>query len=137
MNLQRQAGNAAVARIVAVKSRVQPVQRSGDGETTSVEGLRCGVRTVELPVPGGTPAAVVVLKDGPTVPLGILFIRNVGECAIGLNGDVHGVGSTRLEPGEYLYSYVPPAGSSVVRAAAWADTTGRAAVEYDPCTGTV
>ena len=54
---------------------------AGAPTTLSAEQLQCGARPVTMPVPG-TPDNAVVLKDGPTTSVGILFVQNIGDCTV-------------------------------------------------------
>jgi len=102
----------------------------------------CGVRTIKLPSPG-TSSNYVVLKSGPDVMEGVVYIRNVGKCPIFIHGtDAQGVpldpgNPKKLAPQEYVFKFVPPPGSEMIVAVSDNQCSNDSAVSYDPCAGVV
>ncbi len=120
------------------------LQRQSDSldQETDQTASQCGVRTVQLPSPG-TSTNYVVLKSGPEVAQGIVFITNVGKCQVFIHG---GDSSGRpldptnpliLDPGEYAFQFVPPPESAVILAVTSDQCRDYSAISYDPCTGIV
>lgn len=119
----------------------QSIQRAPDDTSSPVSTTEnCGVRTVSLPCPGSRENAVV-LKDGPLVSEGILWVENSGDCEIVVNGQTASGADggpdelLELAPGQKVFRYTPPSSAVRIRAACFKNCTGRGEVRFDPCVG--
>jgi hypothetical protein len=105
-------------------------------------GMKCGIRTVTLPSPG-TRYNYVVLKSGPTVSMGILFITNTGQCKIFIHGtDANGTpldqgGGLELDPGGYAFQFIPPVGSRMIVGVTHDQCEDDSSITFDPCVGVI
>lgn len=134
---QRETGGKYLAM-----ARTLQRQTDSQDQVKDQTALQCGVRTVQLPSPG-TSSNYVVLKSGPNVAEGIVFITNVGKCQVFIHGtdesgkSLNQTNPLTLDPGEYAFQFVPPPKSAMIVAVTSKVCNDDSAISYDPCAGIV
>jgi hypothetical protein len=117
------------------------LQRQSDSQGDNSD-LQCGVRTVTLPSPG-TASNYVVLKSGPTVGEGIIFLTNVGKCRVFIHSaDASGnpldpTNPLVISPSQYVARFVPQPNSAMIVGVADDQCSDNCALSYDPCAGII